>query len=180
MKLLSLLGLFVLLIGGLYVLTRVLEQRKKGAGSAADDVPRAAEFPYEESGPLLSEGERAFLPVLEAAAREVSGGEARIAVQVPVSKLIKVRGGVPASERAKWHNQIDRKTIDFVLLDREWRARIAVELDDRSHDAAKRVTRDEFVEAAFRAAGVRLVRVRCAAGYEREAVARMLKGEAVS
>ncbi|MDD5369401.1 MAG: DUF2726 domain-containing protein, partial [Anaerolineaceae bacterium] len=45
------------------------------------------------------------------------------------------------------------------------RPRFAIELDDRSHERADRVERDEFVDQVFAAANLPLVRIPARAGY---------------
>jgi very-short-patch-repair endonuclease len=56
-------------------------------------------------------------------------------------------------------NRISRKHIDFLLCDsRSMRPRVGIELDDSSHAREDRRARDAFVEQAFEAAGVALLR----------------------
>lgn len=51
------------------------------------------------------------------------------------------------------------KHIDFLVIDAETTHPVlAIELDDRSHEAPARQTRDQFVNAAFQQAGVPLLR----------------------
>jgi hypothetical protein len=69
-------------------------------------------------------------------------------------------------ENAAYRNRIDRKHVDFLLCDATtMRPLVGIELDDRSHDAAKRQERDRFVERVFETAGLPLVRVPLRSGY---------------
>lgn len=54
---------------------------------------------------------------------------------------------------------IQRKSVDYVLCDTEFRVRCAIELDDETHQRSDRVERDVFVNQLFRDAGLPLVRV---------------------
>ncbi len=155
MKLLLTFLAFAMLLGILYAVARRLKpQEQKDDGS----------LPYVLRKPFLSDAERDFLPALEAAVAQISEGKGRVYVQVQLSRLICVETG--AHERQRWHNRIDRKSVDFVVTDSLLVPRIAVELDDRSHEREDRVRRDGFAERALADAGVRLVRVRVRGGYD--------------
>lgn len=59
-----------------------------------------------------------------------------------------------------YHNKIDRKHVDFLLCDpTTMRPVMAIELDDASHQRAGAQRRDQDKDAAFRAAGLPLVRI---------------------
>ncbi len=61
---------------------------------------------------------------------------------------------------------IARHHLDFVLCDpRSTEVVVAIELDDRSHDQPRRQRRDSFLNDAFKAARLRLVRIKAAARY---------------
>lgn len=66
----------------------------------------------------------------------------------------------PESPRQKAiFNQLVAKHIDFLVIDAETTQPVlAIELDDRSHDAPARQARDTFVNTAFQQAGVPLLR----------------------
>jgi very-short-patch-repair endonuclease len=55
-------------------------------------------------------------------------------------------------------NKIACKHVDFVLCDKELNILLAIELDDSSHNRQDRKERDEIVNAAFRSAGLPLMR----------------------
>jgi hypothetical protein len=84
--------------------------------------------------------------------------------KVRLADLLDAKG----SGRDYWacHNKLTAKHVDFVICDREWlEPRVAVELDDRSHERRDRQQRDEFVSAAMGAAGLALLRIRAQAAY---------------
>lgn len=65
-----------------------------------------------------------------------------------------------------FHNQIDRKRVDFVLVDpMTFVTHTVIELDDRSHAHPDRKQRDAFVESVFTRAGINLVRIPVSASY---------------
>jgi hypothetical protein len=68
-------------------------------------------------------------------------------------------------------NRIQSKHVDFVLCTRNGvRPVLAIELDDASHDAPKRVARDDFLRKAMAAAGLPLLQVRAAKSYDTSAL----------
>lgn len=161
-SLISLMVLLLVLAGIAALVKRLLGERE-----------RDEELPYERRHEFLSAAERAFYPVLCEAARAIDG-EAVVMAQAPVGQLLKVKRGT--DQWRTWHNKIDRKTVDFVVLDgRTFQVIAAVELDDRSHQRDDRRQRDAFVEQAMAAAGVRLVRIACRRGYQVQEVAAALK-----
>lgn len=89
---------------------------------------------------------------------------------------------VPAetSQRRKWLNKIVAKHVDFVLCDPgSLSPKVAIELDDVSHQRPDRQARDEFVDHAFESAGLPLLRIRVGAHYDsrtlRELINRQLE-----
>jgi very-short-patch-repair endonuclease len=70
------------------------------------------------------------------------------------------------STRMSNYNRIDRKRVDFVLVDPQTGAvRKVVELDDRSHDRPDRQDRDELVDEVLGRAGIPVVRCKAQAAY---------------
>lgn len=56
--------------------------------------------------------------------------------------------------------KIQAKHVDFVLCDKKLVARYIIELDDNSHDTAKRKERDEFVDEVVKSVGYQIIHVR--------------------
>ncbi len=108
-------------------------------------------FPYKKRKALFSPAERSFLGVLEQAV----GEELRVLAKVRLADVLITEKGAGKSA----FNRISSKHIDFLLCDKSGAAPICgVELDDKSHERAERKKRDAFVEGAFRAAGLPLLR----------------------
>jgi hypothetical protein len=133
--------------------------------------------PYEPCGYLFTKAERSFLGVLDVAV----GSEYRVMGKVRVADILKPRKGLDASDRTRALNRITAKHVDFLLCDPESLAVMAaIELDDKSHAAPARVQRDDFLAAAFAAAGVPLVRIPARSGYTPAAVREQLAAAGVN
>jgi very-short-patch-repair endonuclease len=100
---------------------------------------------------LMTARERETISMIEAAAPHC-----RVHAQVAMAALVDCTGGLTRAQRASTRNRIDRKIVDFVLEDRSSGEVLAiVELDDRTHSAAKDRARDEITAAA----GYRTIRL---------------------
>jgi very-short-patch-repair endonuclease len=74
---------------------------------------------------------------------------------------------------------VDRKSVDFVLFDRNAVSPVlAIELDDSSHDREDRQERDAFVDGVLAKAGLPLLHVRAQAAYDPKQLSASI-GEAV-
>ena len=78
-----------------------------------------------------------------------------VLAQVQVSRVLGVKKGFKFHE---WNNRINRLSYDFVVCTKESTVLAAIELDDKSHEAAARAETDKKKDRATLAAGVRLIR----------------------
>ena len=93
---------------------------------------------------LMTAREREAMPLIEAAVPHC-----RVHAQVAMGALIDSRKGLSRKEGTAVRNRFDRKRVDFVLEERSSGDVLAlVELDDRTHNAAKDRARDEITSAA--------------------------------
>ena len=115
---------------------------------------------YRPRETLLTPAERRFAEALE---RALPAG-VRACPKVRLADVI-MR---PSGDRSLASlGKIAQKHLDFVLVEeRTSRILAAVELDDRSHERPDRVARDRFVDEALESAGVPLLRVKAARGYD--------------
>lgn len=125
-------------------------------------------FPYTKRETLLSRGERAFQTSLS----EAVGDRYLIMYKVRVADIM-------TCSEADWQRgyggAISQKHLDFVLCERRsTRVVLAVELDDRSHEAEHRKRRDWFLNNALRAAGVPLLRIRARSQYSSVIIRRLV------
>ena len=97
------------------------------------------------------------------------GHEYRIFAQVHLPTLVdeKVKGQDWRAARA----HINRKSVDFVLCDKEYLSpKLAIELDDSSHERSDRQERDKEVERILARAGVPLLRIGNDQNYNAESL----------
>jgi DNA-binding winged helix-turn-helix (wHTH) protein len=90
--------------------------------------------------------------------------------QVRIADVISVSGGGSPKKSKRWWNafkKISSKHVDFVVVNARDGFKIvcAIEIDDSSHNKKDRIERDKFINKAFQAAGVPLLR--CAPGHEK-------------
>ena len=77
---------------------------------------------------------------------------------VRIADLLRVEKN--AKNKRAWINKILAKHIDFVLCERDsLQPLLCIELDDSSHQRPERIERDKFVDAAFDAAKLPLIRI---------------------
>jgi very-short-patch-repair endonuclease len=123
----------------------------------------AIEFPYQRRDRLMTEAEGSFFQVLELA---LPGDQYRLFGKVRVEDLISVKTGLERQIRQSFRNRIKSRHIDIVIVERKtFKPVWAIELDDKSHDSAKRQERDAFLDSAFEAAGLPLVRFKAKRSY---------------
>ncbi len=114
---------------------------------------------------LMSQAEKNFFKVL----LQTVGDGFLITFKVRLADIISVRPGT--NEKQLYQNKINSKHVDFLICDKnDLSAKFAVELDDSSHNAPSRVTRDDFVNEVFNAAGIPLFRFTVKREYSTEDV----------
>jgi Protein of unknown function (DUF2726) len=78
-----------------------------------------------------------------------------VLAQVQCSRVLGVKRGFKFYE---WNNRISQLSYDFVICKKDGSVIAAIELDDKTHDAAQQAERDARKQRATEAAGVILVR----------------------
>jgi very-short-patch-repair endonuclease len=133
-------------------------------------LERNRTLPYEKRNRLLTDAELAFYRVLHSA----TAGDWPLFAMVRLADLIQVKP--QSSSPQAWQNKIHAKHLDFVICDPETlEARLAIELDDKSHQKPDRKARDAFVDAALSAAGLPILRIPCAPQYDRGALRKSIR-----
>lgn len=129
-------------------------------------------LPFIKKINTLSESEKVFFRFLENLS--TIKDNYYIFPQLSISKLVTL----PINLKRNYAliNKIDRKSVDFVLFDKNTlNPIIAIELDGASHNAIDRQERDEFVDKVFESAGVRLVHInRNDNGYNSEEILKII------
>ncbi len=118
-------------------------------------------MPYRKRSSLLTNSELAFYRTLN----EAVDGQWAIQSMVRMADLIRVVPKTPKFQ--SWQNRIHAKHIDFLLCDHgTMEAKLAVELDDKSHERSDRIDRDRFVNQALADAGLPLLRIEVQPDYD--------------
>lgn len=161
-------------IGIVVILVTAKAGRRSGRQEGGEAGP---ELPYIPRGALFTPAERSFLAALETAL----GPAWRVYGKVRLADVLDVGPGLAPAARTRAFNRIAAKHVDFVLCDAATLDVLAVvELDDRSHAAARRQQRDAFLEQACAAAPLPLLRIPAQASYSIEALREQLRvGSAV-
>ena len=172
----TLILLFILFFAGialLWLFVQLLEARKRASPDSPASIDEDSGIVFTNYLPrdsLLRPGERAFFPALEQACADRS----LIFTQVQLSKLIYPRGGIP--KRQTYQNKIDRKSVDFVLCNPSTlKPELIIELDDKSHTREDRKTRDDFVNNALKAAGIKILHIPAASTYSPTALEQQIR-----
>jgi hypothetical protein len=131
-------------------------------------------YPYRMHDSFLTPAERDFYRVLAPAVADW----AVVFAKVRLGDLFKT----VTPDRKEWYrarNRIERKHVDFVLVDRETlQPLLGIELNDRSHQRKDRQERDQQVVRTFAAAELPLVGIAVKASYPQAELGRFLRQKA--
>lgn len=122
--------------------------------SDSGDEKEKAKYQYKRKNFFLTRAEHECYDALV----EAVGQEYRIYAQVHLPTLLehKIKGQDWRAALA----HINRKSVDFVLCDKAYISpKLAIELDDKSHERPDRQERDREVERILQEAGVPLLRL---------------------
>ena len=120
------------------------------------------DYPYQLSKYLLSKAERSFYGVLVQAV----GDSGIVFSKVRVADVIHPMKKLNRSEWQRAFNAISSKHFDFILCDpADCSIKLAVELDDSSHETSKAQRRDALLNGACQSAGLPLLRIKAARSY---------------
>lgn len=153
----------LLVVGAIAIAVVIVKQvlAKSGEAAGADRAGAAEALPYEKRRWLFSKAEKSFYLVL----RDCVPDGYVLFAKVRLADVLSVASGT--TSRQSHVNRIDRKHVDFLLCDQQWlEPRLAIELDDRSHERQERRERDSFLEQASAAAGLKLLRVPARGAYD--------------
>jgi len=127
---------------------------------------------YQSRDRVLTPAERSFFGALEMAL----SAQHRAFPKIRLADLVAPPRGSDRRAYQSALNRIAAKHADFTIC-RESDLAImgVVELDDQSHDRADRQARDRFLEQALRSAGIPLLRVNAARGYDTVQLSNQLK-----
>lgn len=147
--------LIVIIVGLLSFLRKFAEKTITEYDNKTDDYKH-----YVKKNYLMSIAEHNFFKVLKEAVKD----KYYIVSQVQLSKIIEVN----KYERNKrtYYNKIDRKSVDFVLFNKEYfTPYMVIELDDNSHMLQEREERDGFVDSILNRVGIKVVHIKTSNNY---------------
>lgn len=150
---------FVVVIVAVFLVPIFLKQQSSSKEESSETDEELAKH-YIKRQYLMSKAEYEFYKVLKEAVQD----KYYIVPQVQLSKLVDVNKH--EKKQQTYRNKIDRKSVDFVLFDKEYfTPHLAVELDDSSHLLPEREERDGFVNAVLSRAGIKIVHILTAYSY---------------
>lgn len=148
--------LYVVLIALIIFLSILLALKSKQRETKECSTSFKDQYPYKKRDFFFTVAEKSFFEVLQPIIKEhnyVIFPKARLANIIIVEK-----GTI--NQTSYW-NKIKSKHIDFLICDGKYfNPKLAIELDDSSHNQQKRITRDIFVDHAFKSAGLPFLRFR--------------------
>lgn len=141
---------FVIVVAVAVVALLVFTTIKGRGSSQRDELPLTLELKKKRH--FFSQTERVFFVALLNATKDL-----------PITVLSKVRLNdlleATGDSKQATNNRINRMHVDFVLLSQpDFQPLVAIELDGASHNSQRQQTSDAKKDAAFKAAGLPLVR----------------------
>lgn len=128
-------------------------------------------FPFKAKPYFFSNAEASFYHLL----RQMVGESALVFPHVALRDLVTITG-INKSDYYKYYNQIDRKQIDFLLVDaKNLKPMLVIELDDSSHQRPDRIERDQFVEKVLSVTKIPLARVPVKQAYDPKELGALFK-----
>jgi hypothetical protein len=166
MNILILIILFAILLGVLYFLKgKINLDFLKEEKEQSDDYKH-----YVKKNYLMSKAEHEFFKVLQEAVKD----RYYIVPQVQLSKIIEVNKY--EKNKRVYRNKIDRKSVDFVLFNKEYfTPYVVIELDDSSHMLPEREERDGFVDSILNRVGIKIVHIKVSKNYNIEEISNKIK-----
>lgn len=128
---------------------------KQEEPSENPDLKDNEKFPYVLNSALLTNKEAKFYKSLKPIADKLN---------LSIFSKIRIADIVSAPKDTqnyiKWFNYIKSKHVDFVLFDDKFKPLLVIEVDDLTHDTAKGIKRDEFVDKVFNQVGLKILHIR--------------------
>ncbi|MGK2231204.1 MAG: hypothetical protein ACI92O_000362 [Colwellia sp.] len=129
------------------------------------------EATYTQRGALFTVAERSFYGVLEQSISQ----EYKIFGKVRVADVLKPTSKMNKSDWQSAFNKISAKHFDYVLCQKDTLNVVAVvELDDKSHNSKRAISRDAFLEEACDGANLKLIRFKAQKGYQIDSVRKLI------
>lgn len=151
-----------ILLGILLLVTNFLPRKAKDKKEKTADVAWCKAH-YEKNESLLTANELVFYRELKG----VVGDHFVIFSKVRLEDVIKAKTWNDQTAR----NKIKSRHIDFLLCDpNTFKPKLAIELDDSSHNRSDRIDRDRFYKNLFEACNFPLLRVPTKRTYDKQQI----------
>ena len=128
-----------------------------------------AVYTYRRKEFLMSRAEHDFFDIITKAV----GGQYYVFPQVHLPNILDHK-----IIRQNWRgalSHIDRKSVDFVICDKAYiKPRLAIELDDRTHEREGRIERDGEVERILNEAGMPFLRFMNNGRFDKEEIKNLI------
>jgi len=112
-------------------------------------------FLYKRKDFLLNIPERKFFEELQ----KIIPNEYVVFPQVLLSSIVKVNSS--KKEFWKYQNKINRKTVDFVIFEKQYlKPIVAIEYDGKTHDKNDRKNRDNFINRVLEVSGIKILHIK--------------------
>jgi hypothetical protein len=139
--------LYVVLIWLVYAILKIFIKDKKKPEDTIDA--------YYKKEFLLTIPERKFFEALQKLLPE----KYICFPQMVVASVLSVK--IKGKDYRKYRSKIDKKTIDFVIFEKEYlKPVLAIEYDDKSHNKSSRRKRDGFVNESLKQANLDIVHIK--------------------
>ena len=174
--LLTLATIAVIVIGIGYPIVKYLEyligQQRQVAGddveesySGTEDGTEDISKDYDPRASIMTPTEIKYYEDL-CDALDRAGLEVSVWPQVNVSAIIEASGN-DSKQKARAFNRICRKSVDYVIANKETQATlVCIELDDYTHSWNSRQERDDFINTVFDEVGIPLFRIKVERHYD--------------
>lgn len=144
--LIAIVVVFILIISFMYAKIQMLNKEAE---------PKEEKLPYIVNDKLLTDKELKFYKSIKPITDK---NDLVIMCKVRIADIVSVPEGT--KDYIKWFNYIKAKHIDFVVCNSDISPIYAIEIDDKTHDRADRVKRDDLVNRIFEDKKVKLLRYR--------------------
>lgn len=120
---------------------------------------------YYRKQKILTETELKFYKMIKSIANKY---ELELFTQVSLYELV-------YTKYKRDFNKISRKTIDYVLTDKDTNIKVCIELDDYTHNKEERKKRDQFINELFYNVKIPLLRIPVLPCYIVERIEKLIK-----
>ena len=159
------LTIILILVILIMIAEKFLDNKNKENNTTNEQQTTNYSDKYKKKEYLLSKNELKFYRILKQITDNLGYS---LFCQVSLYQLLK-------SDDFKDFNKIKSKSIDFVITQENCKILICIELDDNTHNQAKRIERDNFVNKLFKDLDIKLLRIPVQNYYNMEELEQKIK-----